>query len=176
MRRFRLVLLAGLITAQAMAAPPVDQPAPNFALQDAPAPNLHGLRNEARVVILFGPAGKAQGIQGMKWNAQRTFFSDPATVAGLVERKVMVVVVSDSRETWPQALTVARAIGDLAKVRADYHVPEGQFLAVLVGQDGEVKSASAQPFQAGPLFALIDAMPMRRQELKDGKGEVRNSK
>ncbi len=169
MRRFHLVLLASIASAQAMAAPPVDQPAPNFALQGAAAPSLLGLRHQARVIILFGPAGKTQGIQGMKWNAQRTFFSEPATAAGLTERKVVVVTVSESSEPWPPALAMARAEGDLAKIRAEYHVPEGQFLAILVGQDGEVKSASSQPFQAGPLFALIDAMPMRQAEAKDGR-------
>ena len=168
MRRFHLVLLASVVAAQLMAAPPLNQPAPDFALQGA-TPSLQGLRGRSRVVILFAPAGKAQGIQGMKWNAQRQFFSEPAAAAGLAERNVVVVVVSDSRETWPRSLAVVRPAGDGAKIRAEYHVHEGQFLAVLVGKDGDVKDASTQPFQAEPLFALIDGMPMRRQEMKGGK-------
>jgi hypothetical protein len=104
-----------------------------MALLGAASPTLSGLRNRARVVVLFSPAGKVQGIQGMKWNAQRKFFGEPATVAGLAERNVTVVVVSDKKESWPRSLAIARPAGDVAKIRAAYHVSEGQFLAVLVG-------------------------------------------
>ena len=169
MRRFHLLWLAGLLAVQAMAAPPLNQPAPDFALRGANAASLRALRNHARVVILFAPAGKALGIQGMKWNAQREFFSAPSTVAGLAERDVVVVAVADHQDSWPPQLTVARPAGDAARVRAEYGVGEGQFLAVLVGKDGEVKLASTQPLRAESLFAQIDAMPMRKQEMKGGK-------
>ncbi len=39
------------------------------------------------------------------------------------------------------------------------------FAVVLVGKDGGVKSIWRQPVDAGRLFTVIDAMPMRREEM-----------
>ena len=156
-----------LIPIIAAGAPPEGQPAPNFELLNATSSTLRGLKDRARVVIIFAPAGHSLGIQGMKWNAQRQFFDGAGVAAGLAERDVVVVAVSDSKDSWAPGLKVARpAEGTAAAVRAVYGVGEGQFLAVLVGKDGEVKQVSAQPFTAPQLFAIIDAMPMRQQESK----------
>src|SRR5258708_5948043 len=133
MCRFHVILFAWLSASYLLAAPTMDQPAPNFTLLCASAPSLSALRNRAGVIILFAPAGKALGIQGMKWNAQRQFFEEAGVAAGLAQRQVVVVVVSDGKEAWPRDLNIARPAGDAAKIRADYHVGEGQFLAVLVG-------------------------------------------
>jgi hypothetical protein len=43
------------------------------------------------------------------------------------------------------------------------------FRVRLVGKDGGVKLDSAKPVVAADLFALIDAMPMRRQEVRSRK-------
>jgi hypothetical protein len=43
------------------------------------------------------------------------------------------------------------------------------FRVRLVGKDGEVKLDSNEPVGAAELFALIDAMPMRRAETKQRK-------
>jgi hypothetical protein len=156
-----------LLPCAAAGAPAEGQPAPDFDLVGAGAASVRGLRDRARVVIVFAPAGRAQGIQGMKWNAQRRFLGQPGAAAGLAERDVVVVAVSDGKETWAGGLKIARpADGTAAAVRAIYGIGEGQFLAVLVGKDGEVKRASTQPFQPAQLFAIIDAMPGRKQEMK----------
>ncbi len=156
-----------LLPLVAAGAPPEGQPAPDFDLSNATASTVGGLKNRARVVIVFAPAGHSQGIQGMKWNAQRQFFGATGVAARLSERDVVLVAVSDTTDSWAPGLKVARpADGTAAAVRAVYGVGEGQFLAVLVGKDGEVKKVSAQPFTAPQLFAIIDAMPMRQQESK----------
>lgn len=169
MCRFMFLAAAGLLASQAIAGPSEGEPAPDFAISGLTATSLRGLRDRARIFILFAPAGRSLGIQAMKWNAQRQHLDEPGVAAGLAERQVIVVVVSDGKEIWPPAPAFVRPTGDHAKVRADYRVAEGQFLAVLVGKDGEVKQANAHPLTAAELFAIIDAMPMRRQEMKPGK-------
>lgn len=42
------------------------------------------------------------------------------------------------------------------------------FTIVLLGKDGGVKKTSRTPLPAGDFFALIDTMPMRRQEMRRG--------
>ncbi len=42
-----------------------------------------------------------------------------------------------------------------------------QFSATLVGKDGDVKRRWTAPVSANALFAVIDAMPMRRGEMRE---------
>lgn len=43
---------------------------------------------------------------------------------------------------------------------------EDTFVAILVGKDGGEKYRSADPIAPQTLFDLIDAMPMRRREIR----------
>jgi len=47
-----------------------------------------------------------------------------------------------------------------------FAIAEGAFAVVLVGKDGHQAFRSAQPVTAEDLCARIDAMPMRREELR----------
>ncbi len=55
---------------------------------------------------------------------------------------------------------------DAAALRRHYHVRAGDFRVLLVGKDGGVKRTSAAPVTPGSIFAQIDTMPMRREEMK----------
>lgn len=50
--------------------------------------------------------------------------------------------------------------------RSRFGIERGAFAAVLVGKDGGEKFRSEEPVPAEKLFGLIDAMPMRRQEIQ----------
>lgn len=45
-------------------------------------------------------------------------------------------------------------------------VAPGGFAVVLIGKDGGVKTRATQPLPPARLFATIDAMPMRQQEMR----------
>ena len=169
MRRLAIFLGVVLVMSNILASPRVSQRAPDFTLHGAVAGTLQGLRDRARVVILFAPAANAMDVEARKWKAQRDFFAEPGVASGLIERQLVVVLVSAGNEAWPPDLKIANASGDAAKIRADYGVPAGHFLAVLVGKDGEIKEASPEPWRAGSIFAKIDAMPMRKQEMKSSR-------
>jgi len=86
-----------------------------------------------------------------------------ANRAGLAERDVVVV--------WVVGTAVMSEFGpgpgqDARALRARYGVTRGAFRALLVGKDGGVKLSQAAPLDAGRLFATIDAMPMRRDEVR----------
>ena len=53
------------------------------------------------------------------------------------------------------------------EARERFGVEPGAFAALLVGKDGTVKHRSAEPVAPGVIFALIDAMPMRRREMRE---------
>ena len=66
-------------------------------------------------------------------------------------------------------LVVLEAVGDGAAaraLRAHLSLPAGEFRAVLVGKDGGAKLTEAAPIPPEKLFATIDAMPMRRGEIR----------
>lgn len=53
---------------------------------------------------------------------------------------------------------------------ADYKIDRNQdFTLILIGRDGGEKYRSNKFVKAEELFAIIDAMPMRRAEIKKGK-------
>jgi len=47
-----------------------------------------------------------------------------------------------------------------------YKIPKNQFTIILIGLDGGEKLRQTKPLDTTTLFAIIDGMPMRRQELK----------
>lgn len=53
-----------------------------------------------------------------------------------------------------------------ASLRKRYGVAPGAFRAVLVGKDGGQKMSEPEPIAAETLFGTIDAMPMRKAEVK----------
>lgn len=86
-----------------------------------------------------------------------------ANRAGFADRDMAVIVVTGN--------SVSVALGANAKasagvLRQRFGVDETAFKAVLVGKDGGVKLSSAQPFDAETLFSTIDAMPMRKREMR----------
>jgi hypothetical protein len=47
-----------------------------------------------------------------------------------------------------------------------FHVPASEFRVLLVGKDGHTALERSKPVGNEDLFGLIDAMPMRRQEMR----------
>jgi hypothetical protein len=72
---------------------------------------------------------------------------------------------------WVVGNTVSTELGpppnsNATSLRARFDVADGEFRAVLAGKDGGEKLSSAKPLAADRLFATIDAMPMRRDEMR----------
>ncbi|MEO1710911.1 MAG: DUF4174 domain-containing protein, partial [Pseudomonadota bacterium] len=83
--------------------------------------------------------------------------------SGFRERDMVVIAVVGNRV---QAL-IGRGPGMSAvALRRRYGVAAGSFRAILVGKDGGVKLSTGSPLSTGRLFGTIDAMPMRRQEMR----------
>ncbi len=82
---------------------------------------------------------------------------------GLAERDVVVIWVignKASAELGPAPLMTA------ADLRSRYGVAVNAFRSVLIGKDGGVKLSSSEPLGTARLFATIDTMPMRRDEMR----------
>lgn len=55
---------------------------------------------------------------------------------------------------------------EAAKIRERFNVNPKEFLVVLVGKDGTAKRQEQSPVSPQSIFETIDAMPMRRQEMR----------
>ena len=55
---------------------------------------------------------------------------------------------------------------EMDSIRARYHVPAGEFVILLLGEDGSEKLRSTKPVAADRLNALIDSMPGRQAEMR----------
>lgn len=102
---------------------------------------------QQRPLLIFSATGDARLI------AQRE-----AVAHGYAERDIHIVtIVGDA---------VAGAADSAAALRRRYHIEPGAFTVILIGKDGGEKLRSAAPLPADRLFATIDAMPMRRDEMR----------
>jgi len=52
-----------------------------------------------------------------------------------------------------------------------YQVKPGEFVVILVGKDGSEKYRTNKLLQPAGLFAIIDAMPMRQEEIRKKKAK-----
>jgi molybdopterin converting factor small subunit len=136
-------------------------PTPGFGqvFQDASVMSLAAMRDRFRPVIVFYPerAGRPEGVAVRR---QRELLQGHE--AELKERDVVVVFVPVAGD------------GDqpsnrhLQGLRREFQVADREFTVVLVGKDGGEKFRSHAPVTIEKFNALIDAMPMRRQEVRNG--------
>jgi Domain of unknown function (DUF4174) len=126
--------------------------------QSVAACAMSGYLWKNRPVLVFAPSEADTGLA-----EQRREFA--ASRAGLIERNVVIVwVVGDG---------VATEFGpgpgmSAAQLRTRFGAPRAGFRVVLVGKDGGTKLAKSSPMATGALFGTIDAMPMRRDEMRRG--------
>ncbi|MCJ2138049.1 DUF4174 domain-containing protein [Methylobacterium sp. J-026] len=112
----------------------------------AAAGPLDGYRDRARVLVLSAPDGADARLR-----AQRAALDSARD--GLAERDLVV-------------LEAVGAGAEAQALRARLDLSAEGFRAVLIGKDGGAKLSSATPIAPARLFATIDAMPMRRAEMR----------
>jgi len=131
------------------------QPSPNSA-----AGILAAMRDKARPLLIFYPQipGARPLVPALR--RQRSLFD--GHLAELKERDVVLVYIpllNDYESVTPSAWT---------GLRRQFQVDDRKFTVVLLGKDGGEKFRSQVPVTIEKLDALIDAMPMRQQEMRDG--------
>ncbi|AIQ92018.1 DUF4174 domain-containing protein [Methylobacterium oryzae] len=108
---------------------------------------LDAYRDRARVLVLSAPAAGDADLR-----AQRAALGSART--GLADRDLVVLEAVGSGA---QAQALRTRLG----------LPADSFRAVLIGKDGGAKLTAKEPIAPQALFATIDAMPMRRAEMRE---------
>ncbi len=115
---------------------------------------LSAYRDKNRVLVVFAsaPQDVAYQEQTKLWQGEK---------AGFEDRQIMVVpVFANAKGTPPK---VQESLLPLMK---KYGVGPDDFAVVLIGKDGHDAYHASKPTAASALYAVIDAMPMRRAEIK----------
>lgn len=113
--------------------------------------SVSGMQSHNRVVMAFTPR-----FTDPRMTAQRSSMAKAALAAA--ERDLVLVQV--------EPLRVIGARDDAAKLRRRFAVRPDSFRILLIGKDGRVALTEPAPIDASRLIRVIDAMPMRQEEMR----------
>ena len=149
MKRLAMILTAAF----ALAA---GEPSASRA-QTPPAPEktLAQYREKNRVLLVFAPTAQdaAYVEQTRLWKNEKAGFED--------RQLVVVPVLADARPAEPAPGSPAPAV-----LEKKFGVDPKSFAVVLIGKDGHDAYRAVKPVKPEALYGVIDAMPMRRAEVK----------
>jgi hypothetical protein len=111
-----------------------------------------------RLLLLFAPSEDDDAYAKVRNDLVRQS-------AGVEERDLVVFRVLEHGESYAGGDEIDGR--DAASLRERFTALSGEFLLVLVGKDGTVKRRSEGPVAIRDIFEQIDAMPMRRREMRE---------
>ena len=128
-----------------------------FGGRDALSMDLNQFQWKNRLLFIFAPQEGDEVFQALQ--------SEILTLPdGISERDLVVFKIL---ETGPSYMETTRIDPQTAAaIRTKFAAPLGQFTCILVGKDGGVKLKRHAPVKLEEIFGLIDAMPMRREEMR----------
>ena len=128
---------------------------------------LGSLRHDYRPVLVFAAEGTEEVREQMRLLGK--------SGQAMHERQMVVVPIllhgGSSLEAWsglPERDVVHLEPGEDAAARRRFHVGEEDFTVILIGKDGGEKLRSQIPVTMERLMKVIDSMPMRQKEARDG--------
>jgi hypothetical protein len=118
--------------------------------------DLDAYRWKSRILLIFAPSAdsKAYKQQTREFEGQKD---------GILDRDLIILELLEIRETRAGTKPLSERVA--RQMRRQFDVGAGEFVLILIGKDGTVKLRSNQPVVISKLFGLIDAMPMRQQEM-----------
>jgi len=83
---------------------------------------------------------------------------------GVLDRDLIIVEVIENGESRARGVRFPEETA--GNLRRQFQVAPGAFQVILIGKDGGEKLRRGEPVSAADLFGIIDAMPMRQQEMR----------
>ncbi len=111
-----------------------------------------------RIVLLFSDSDSNPDLEMQV----RELISDKE---GLEERDLKIFKISHGESSID--LLSQDTLRIKHNLRSKYKVDDAGFYVVLIGKDGSVKYKDSSPVSREKLFAIIDAMPMRKAEMRN---------
>lgn len=114
--------------------------------------NLESYQWKNRLLLLFAPSKN-----NAEYQQQMQLFQGQK--ASFAERNLLIIELLTEGTSRVDAQ-------EAAKIRERFNVNHKEFRVVLVGKDGTAKRQEHSPVSPQSIFETIDAMPMRRQEMR----------
>ncbi|MGI9048046.1 MAG: DUF4174 domain-containing protein [Rubrobacteraceae bacterium] len=111
---------------------------------------------DVRLLLIFTPSATTP-----EYAEQQRIVETNA--AGFTDRNLLTIGLFEAENNAPESPISPE---EAAVFREQYGIEKGRFAVVLVGKDGGEKFRSGKPVPARELFGRIDAMPMRRREMR----------
>jgi hypothetical protein len=131
------------------------------AYREPRAFSMSAYRGKKRPLLLFAKDAEDERLR-------RQLSAVEATRDRFDERDMVLIVVLDAGPSRVEGQPLAAE--DAARLRAAYAVEGSAFAVWLVGKDGEVKRSSRDVVSMDALYAQIDSMPMRQEEMRRPTG------
>jgi hypothetical protein len=122
--------------------------------------DLHQYQWKNRLLLIFASHGDEPAYKTLKAEIE-------ARAAGVEERDLLVSELFERGQSYFAGGPIGPESTDA--LRRGFSVRQGRFTLLLIGKDGEVKMRRESPTGLTEIFALIDSMPMRRQEMQERK-------
>jgi hypothetical protein len=113
-----------------------------------------------RILLIFAPSAENPAGSSLAVELE-------GQIAGVRERELLIGHILEIGPSQFAGVPISRELSEA--FRRQFAVRTGISTVILIGKDGEVKLRREGPVQATEIFALIDSMPMRRQEMREGK-------
>ncbi len=111
-----------------------------------------------RVLLVFSPTE-----QDALYRDQITLFSNQSE--GLLDRDLVLYEIFSSSGRYENNTSLSKT--EVNSLRKRFSISQSEVVVILVGKDGGEKARKVDEiFTTQELFALIDGMPMRRQEIR----------
>jgi hypothetical protein len=122
--------------------------------------DLDAYRWKNRILIIFVPP-----VDSENYEAQKEILRNQS--AGILDRDLRIVEVLEKESN--ADLDISLTGESAQEMRNRLGVTGQEFQVILIGKDGTVKLRSKAAVSASALFQLIDAMPMRQEEMREKK-------
>jgi len=124
-----------------------------------------GMRYLQTVLLLcFGVSAlNAQNLDSLRWKNRVLLIFSPDTSSRPYQEQLKIARLHRAAFAERDLVCIWVVAENMYK---KYGVPSKDFAAVLIGKDGGEKFRSQIPVSAAQLFSIIDAMPMRRDEMR----------
>ena len=110
-----------------------------------------------RVIIIFDTSPATENYRMQKGELE-------TRTEGVLDRELIVLELFENEQS--RMGDVFLPDDAVKNLRDLFSAEQGRFQVILVGKDGGVKLRSDKPVPAAELFGLIDAMPMRQEEMR----------
>ncbi len=124
--------------------------------------DLKAYQWENRLLLFFAPTPEDETYQKQQGALE-------GHAKKMEDRDILTFTLFEDAPSYAGSVEVAKSEANL--IRQDFQIKSGEFTLLLIGKDSQVKINSQNVVPANDIFALIDSMPMRQQEVVNRKHE-----